>query len=211
MKNLILIIFFSTVGALAQAETLTNAQIVEMTKSGLEAAIIVKKINDSGNAFDVSVGALIELKNAGVDPEIITLMMEKAPKRLAPTPAIEPAGYSDSDQTQIRAVVPENGKRTLAIEKSTVNPSRQALEKELMKRKEWQRLNLSIVRYKETADLYVEIGFVPLSLVTHRYTFRIYDRLSGTVIAAGETTSWGSLAKNLAREIAKKLDSAMIR
>jgi len=44
-----------------------------------------------------------------------------------------------------------------------------------------------------------------MSLVTHRYVFRIYDRRTGAVIAAGETTSWGSLAENLARHIAKSL------
>jgi len=96
--------------------------------------------------------------------------------------------------------------KTVHIEKSTLNPSRQALEKELLKRKDWQKLNLNIVRYKEGADLRVEIGFVPLSLITHRYVFRIDDNRSGTVIAAGETTSWGSLAKNLARNICRKLN-----
>ena len=70
----------------------------------------------------------------------------------------------------------------------------------------WQKYNLTLVRYKEEADLYVEIGFVPLSVITHRYVFRVYDRRSGTVICAGETTSWGSLAKNLAREITQKMD-----
>ncbi len=79
------------------------------------------------------------------------------------------------------------------------------MEKELLKRREWQKLNLNIVRYKEGADLHVEIGFVPLSVITHRYVFRVFDSKSGTVIAAGETTSWGSLAENLAREISKKL------
>jgi len=77
-----------------------------------------------------------------------------------------------------------------------------------LKRKDWQKLNLNIVRFKEAADLRIEIGRVPLSLVTHRYVFRIYDNRSGTLIVAGETTSWGSLAKNLARHISIKLGDA---
>jgi hypothetical protein len=100
--------------------------------------------------------------------------------------------------------------RTVAIEKSSIHPSRQALEKELLKRSEWKGLNLNIVRQRSGSDLYIEIGRVPLSWVTHRYVFRVYDTRSGTVIAAGETTSWGSLAENMAREIAKKLVKASI-
>jgi hypothetical protein len=91
--------------------------------------------------------------------------------------------------------------------KSSAHPSRQALEKELMKRADFNRLDLTITRYKETADLYVEIGYVSLSWITHRYVYRIYDRRSGTVLAAGETTSWGSLAENLARNIVKSLST----
>ncbi|HUR99745.1 MAG TPA: hypothetical protein VMZ26_16885, partial [Pyrinomonadaceae bacterium] len=58
------------------------------------------------------------------------------------------------------------------------------------------------------ADIFVDIGFVSGSLLTHRYVYRIYDRRSGAVISAGETTSWGSLAENLARHIAKSLTAA---
>jgi hypothetical protein len=89
-----------------------------------------------------------------------------------------------------------------------LQPSRQALEKELIKRPDFQKLNLTILRYKDQADLFVDIGYVSGSWLTHRYVFRIYDRRSGAVIVAGETTSWGSLAGNLARHIAKGLAAA---
>jgi hypothetical protein len=75
----------------------------------------------------------------------------------------------------------------------------------LLKLKEWQALNLNLVNYKQSSDLIIDIGFVPFSLITHRYVWRVYDNKSGTVIAAGETTSWGNLAKNLARQISKQL------
>jgi hypothetical protein len=97
--------------------------------------------------------------------------------------------------------------KTVAIEKSSLNPSRQGLEKALFKRKQWQKYNLTLVRYKQDADIYIEIGRVPFSWLSHRYVFRLYDRRSGTIITAGETTSWGSLAEHLAREITQKMDS----
>ena len=100
------------------------------------------------------------------------------------------------------------GAKTIAFGKSSLQPSRQALEKELLRRKDFQQLNLTILRYKEAADLFVDIGFVAGSWITHRYVYRVYDRRTGVVITAGETTSWGSLAENLARHIAKSLVAA---
>lgn len=224
LRFLILICVF-TFSAFAQGEILTNANIVELSKTGLDKQIILKKIAETPNNFDISVNALIELQKAGVDSDVIALMMEKAGANNVKTadnqtpPTDLQKGFSDSvpENSQTNQFTPNvpNPKqslltaRTIAIEKSSINPSRQALEKELLKRKEWKNLNLSIVRYKEAADLYIEIGFVHFSVITHRYVFRVYDRRSGAVICAGETTSWGSLAENLAREIAKKMNAVI--
>lgn len=205
----LVVIFLFSFSIFAQGEILTNAQIIEMSKIGLEKQIILKKIGETPNKFDVSVNALIELRKAGVDNEIIVLMIEKAEKNNASN------AVNYSENVPVENQIPQNARqsilsaKTIAIEKSSLHPSRQALEKELLKRPEWKKLNLSVVRYKESADLYIEIGRVPLSWITHRYVFRIYDRRNGTVLAAGETTSWGSLAENLAREIGKKLDAVL--
>jgi hypothetical protein len=230
----ILILFiFSASSFFAQSEILTNNQIIEMSKVGLDKQVIMKKINETANNFDVSVNALIELKKAGVADEVIALMMEKTRGKTFSSGENQTSsennsnnssdktdvqGYSDNvpanfpEQIPQKPLTPKEAlltAKTIAIEKSSLHPSRQALEKELLKRKELQQLNLSIVRYKESADLYIEIGRVPLSLISHRYVFRIYDRRSGTIITAGETTSWGSLAKNLAQEIGKKLSAIL--
>ncbi|MDQ2746776.1 MAG: hypothetical protein M3T96_05900 [Acidobacteriota bacterium] len=195
-----------------QSEILTNRDVLLMAQNNLGEDLIIEKVRESKGAFDVSVNGLVNLKKAGVSDAVVAAMMEKS--RVLREKADGSVAQSFSDgQPPIESVptIVKNpaealrSAKTVHIEKSTINPSRQALEKELLKRADWQRLNLNIVRYKEGADLRVEIGFVPLSLITHRYVFRIYDNRSGTVIAAGETTSWGSLAKNLAREMSKKL------
>ena len=208
----LIFIFGFSFAVFAQTETLTNSEIILMTKSGLSGELIIRKIKDSSGNYDVSTQSLIDLKKAGVSDAVIALMMDK--KDANPQPTLEnPQNYSDSDSTKSTAhivLAPKEAllsAKTIAIEKSTLNPSRQALEKELLKRPDWQKLNLNLVRYKEGADLFIEIGFVPLSLITHRYVFRVYDNKSGTVIAAGETTSWGSLAENLARNISKSLSA----
>jgi hypothetical protein len=212
----IFLLVFLAVSISAQTETLTNATIIEMSKVGLDKQIILKKINDSQNNFDTSANALIELKKANVADEVIALILEKSGAKIEPSSKLQ--GFSenlpDNEEKQFSptaaVVVAKDAllnAKTVAIEKSSLNPSRQGLEKALFKRKQWQKYNLTLTRYKKDADIYIEIGFVPLSWITHRYVFRIYDRRSGTIITAGETTSWGSLAENLAREITQKMDS----
>ena len=196
-------------------EIIANAEMVEMAKAGLSSDILIRKIRTSSTKFDLSPGALVELKQSGLGDDVISAMIDRQ-EILPPNAKREnvPA-YSESGSTPntfaSSSSVPRSNKdillsaKTIAFEKSSLQPSRQALEKELLKRPEFAKLGITILRYKDSADLYVEIGFVQGSLVTHRYVYRIYDRRSGAVIAAGETTSWGSLAENLARHIAKSL------
>lgn len=198
-------------GIFSQTEVITNQSVVEMARVGLSSEIIRRTIGRSPVKFDISTAALIELKKANLPEEIITAMIERQDSGQP----VAAGGYSDSDAAGTPVVSrPADSKkemvttaRTIALVKSSAHPSPQALEKELLKRQDFRETKLTITRYKDDADLYVEIGFVSLSLITHRYVYRIYDRRSGTVLAAGETTSWGSLAENLARHIGKSLKS----
>jgi hypothetical protein len=54
---------------------LTNADIVNMTKQGLDAGLIVKSVQSSGTDFDTAPQSLIDLKNAGVDNSVIDAML----------------------------------------------------------------------------------------------------------------------------------------
>ncbi len=184
-----------------------------MTQTGLSSDLIVLKIKQTKGGFETAMGDLINLKKAGVTDEVIKIMLEKPQEKTADEiPKAKPSFVNPGDVQNTHVVLePKEAlkeARTIAIKKDSLNPSPQALEKELMKRTDWQSLNLNIVRYKEDADLIIEISFVHFSIITHRYTFSVYDNKSGTVIAAGETTSWGSLAENLAREISKKMVQA---
>lgn len=218
----LLTIFIFSVSLSAQTETLTNKDIVLMSQAGLSSELIIRKVKDSGGNYDISTQALIDLKKAGVADQVIALMLEKAEeKRSAPskektfsdnqtTANINLPGATGKTSTERIVLSPKESlknAKTIAIEKSTLNPSRQVLEKALFKRADWRKYNLNIVRLKDDADLFIEIGRVPFTWLSHRYVFRIDDRQSGTVITAGETTSWGSLAENLAREITQKIDS----
>jgi hypothetical protein len=211
--NLIIIILTLSIVSFAQTETLNNSQIIEMSKVGLLQEVILKKIDKSQGSFDISANALIELKKSGVSNEVISAMIEKASTSESYSESVSRTSQPTSQPVTETPVAKKiqtpagvlNSARTIAITKDSIHPSLPALEKELLKRKDFQSLNLSIERYKENSDLYIEISFVHFSLITHRYVFRVYDRRSGAVLAAGETTSWGSLAENLARNISKSL------
>ena len=230
LTSIFFILVFSF-SVLAQTEILTNSEVIKLSEAGLSREVILTKIARSRVDFDISTGALVELKKRGVADEVIAAMLEKAEANKNYTTSVEssvsPADAAvvtttttgNTSTETVKTVVPPpqpSGKilspkeaiasaKTIALQKSSLQPSRQALEKELLKRKDFQALGLTIERYKESADLYVEIGYVSLSWLTHRYVYRVYDRRSGAVLAAGETTSWGSLAENLARHIAKDL------
>lgn len=213
---------FLVSGIFAQTETLDNQDVILMTQAGLGKELIIKKINDSNGNYEVSAQNLIDLKKAGVADDVIKLLMEKseiATKRkdnqtdiqnqyktktfsgsepqFKKSPPIERIVLSPQEALQ--------NAKTIAITKSSLFPPRQELEKALLKRKNWKKYNLNIVRLKDDADLYIEIGRIPLTLISWRYVFRIYDRRSGTVLTAGETTAWGNLADNLARKITNNL------
>jgi len=65
-----------TVTALAQTQKpITNADIVNMTKQGFDATLIVKDIQSSLTDFDTSPQALIDLKNAGVVKSVMEAML----------------------------------------------------------------------------------------------------------------------------------------
>lgn len=201
-----------SITAFGQTETLDNASVLALTRAGLSVDLILKKIATSRPAFVVTADALVELKKAGVDDAVIALMMDRmantTPAPIVSTfaPVSTSTGFSDSNPNDEKKAPPSHlSAKTIAFGKSSLQPSRQALEKELLKRPDFRNLDLTILAYKEKADLYVDIRFVTGSIITHRYVYQIFDRRSGVVVAAGETTSWGSLAENLARHITKRL------
>jgi hypothetical protein len=212
MIRIFLIVCFLAVSIFAQTETLTNAEVIEMSASGLGKALILQKITSTNGKYDVSVKGLVELKKANVDDDIIQLMLEKAktqPEVSKEIPANQPNQVSNPERKTLTPKELLLSAKTMVISKSSINPSIPSVEKQLLKRSEWKRINVAITEDKLSADLSLEIGFVHLSLITHRYTFRVYDRRTGILIAAGVTTSWGSLSANLARNIAEELNKVL--
>ncbi len=76
--------------AFAQTQKpLTNADILNMTKQGFDASLIVKDIASNPSDFDVSPQALIDLKTAGVSQDVMEAMLSAHAAK--PSAAVEPA------------------------------------------------------------------------------------------------------------------------
>lgn len=72
----------------AQDETMTNEEVITLTKAGLNGSIIVNKIRTSKSNFDLSTASLIKLKQAGVADATVTAMLEaKSGKSALASPA----------------------------------------------------------------------------------------------------------------------------
>jgi hypothetical protein len=62
--------------AYSQAEVMTNVEIISLTKAGLDKDVIINKIRQSQTKFDVSTDALIQLKQSGVDANVVKAMLD---------------------------------------------------------------------------------------------------------------------------------------
>lgn len=81
---------FAVSGSFGQTQkSITNADVVNMTKQGIDSSLIVKDIRSSVTDFNTSPQALIDLKNAGVDKSVMEAML--AAQAAKPTGAVEPA------------------------------------------------------------------------------------------------------------------------
>jgi hypothetical protein len=59
------------------SSTLTNKEIVDMSRLGLSETLIIQKINTSKAAFDLSIPALKALKDSGISDALISAMMQR--------------------------------------------------------------------------------------------------------------------------------------
>ncbi len=70
-----------------QDETLTNADIIDMTRAKLGTELIIQKIQSTKCNFDTKTKSLIALKIAGVDDKVISVMLSSKPEPAKVEPA----------------------------------------------------------------------------------------------------------------------------
>lgn len=70
------LLFSITVYGQTNEEVLTNASVITLLQKGLSPSIIISKIKTSKTNFDVSIDALIKLKDDKIPDEITTAMVD---------------------------------------------------------------------------------------------------------------------------------------
>jgi hypothetical protein len=83
MRSLILSVtsLCLAVGILSAQTTLTNSDVVKLSKAGLSEDFVLNLIDQQGSRLMSDPSALVELKNEGVNERIISAVVKKAPSR----------------------------------------------------------------------------------------------------------------------------------
>ncbi len=72
-------------------EVLTNEKIIGMTTANVEKDLLLSKLTTTRNRFDVSVGGLVTLNQAKVNPDVMRAMITAATNsKLGPQPVATP-------------------------------------------------------------------------------------------------------------------------
>jgi len=78
----------------AQDETMTNTEVISLSKAGLSSAIIIDKIRTSKTNFDMSTDSLIKLKQEGITDDIVSAMLAAKSGIVPSAPAPANVGYT---------------------------------------------------------------------------------------------------------------------
>jgi len=98
MKALLFALVISLATVVHAQQTMTNDDVIGLTKSGLSAEVIAAKIRQSGGSFDTSTAKLKELKSSGVAETVIVAMIEASSSK----PHLnEPPERGDSKSLQL--------------------------------------------------------------------------------------------------------------
>ena len=209
---IVAILLGSISAAPAQAETLSNAEIVKLSQAGLSKQIIVEKIRVSNGNYDLSADGLIALKKAAVEEEVIAAMFDVSRRvskqnvsdSIEPNP--NPPPKKDTNKTAAQLL---REAKTVSFTKNSLYPALKDVEGSLMtgvRRAKWERFGLTIMQNGFDSDLVVEIGHEFLS----HCNFRVVDAKSGrTIAASGVTSLGGALAGNVADKLIKRLNEVL--
>jgi hypothetical protein len=182
----------------ASQEILTNSSVLQMTKVGLPADIIVDKISATPCRFDTSTSALLQLKSAGVPDPVVRAMIQCRP---APAPHAEPhvwVGTNDewvaydrtlasASSTSTSALIATTGKTTVQRHSEYPDVTRALSEK---------CHGVVITNDVADADYAVAIErYHSGHLLTQRNRFSIFRTQNGNLVKS-DTTTWLRNAAN---------------
>jgi len=90
MKRLVAALFALAWIPSVSAETLTNQQVIQLSRAGLGDDVIIAKIRASEAGFQLTADDLIELKKSGVTSQVISAMLATTPTKPGYSPSSSP-------------------------------------------------------------------------------------------------------------------------
>ena len=191
-------------------ESLKNDDIVKMVQAQLSTKIIMTTIESAPAVkFDLSPGALVALKTAGVDDQIIETMQAKAGARKADATPNE-ASLPPPEKSSALATSNDPEFILRNFKTMLVNASHASLfgsdqmKAALRKNKDFEALNITIVDNSAVADVVLEVAYT----FAWDYPFSLVHQNTSVVLVSGKGSgpfSGPAGATSVAKELAKLL------
>lgn len=175
-----LILLLASPGAAGQAApgqpgpVLTNEDVIKMTRAGLSDQVIIKTIDSTAVAFDVSPAGLAELKKAGVERTVMTAMQRRS---------VAHHGAAAHNATSAETIA--RSFKTMALDAGgAVYFKTPALKAALASDPGFADLGLVVVDDPAGADAILEVSYK----FAWDYPFLLRDRATGVVLLHGTGT-----------------------
>jgi hypothetical protein len=196
---------------LAQKKSMRNEDIIQMTKAEFDEGTIIKAIETNEPAFDVSVDALIALKNNGVKQKVISAMLERASRQKSPaaTTPNQPPDESpspparrvlgDKEKPAINSHLPTIYVEEVSSEGSTMASSDTTLEA----MKTLQQKGMNIVTHRDKADYILQITRLLGKKGWRKDTKLVLSDREGKVVYANSTRTVGGAMGDVVDHVRK--------
>ncbi|MCI0419233.1 MAG: hypothetical protein L0387_12230 [Acidobacteria bacterium] len=195
---------------LAEKKPLRNEDIIQMTKAEFDEETIVKAIEANDPAFDVSVDALIALKNEGVRQKVISAMLERASRQKAPAtnqnqppnespPPAERRVLGDKDKPASNSHLPTIYVEEVSSEGSIMASSDTTLEA----MKTLQQKGMNVVTHRDKAEYILQITRQLGKKSWRKDTKPVVSNREGKVVYANSTRSVGGGMGDVADHVRK--------
>ena len=192
--------------ACAQTPTITNHDILEMTKAGLSPIVIVDKIKASSCKFETSTADLTQLKSAGVGDAVLSAMINCHPAML---PHDKPHVWVGANEEWIAyenrlTTASSNSSGTSAFEVSASKTTAQTHSEYPDVTKELVAKCPELVVTNDPADADYAIAIERYHaghVLTQRNSFSIFRAQDGHLVLSN-TTTW---LKNAAKDMCQSM------
>jgi hypothetical protein len=198
--------------AAAQAPSLTNADVIAMSRAGLAPSVIVHSMEGSSVAFDTSPSALIALRQAGVADGVIARMLHLTRERAKGTTTtgvtrIAPERSDRLAQSKDPATL-LRGFRTMLVRAHRAGFFASGdLKAALGRNGDFRALNITLVDDPAVADVVLDVDYT----FAWEFPFTLAHQNTSVVLASGKGVgplSGPAGAEDVARQLTEILKKA---